>query len=152
MVLILCPKLISSIRKQAWVVYRSILQASAFWSYVGDKLAILPRESRSVPTRLLLGGENATDPEFLRVLMDVLGQTPAQVLNIFGGPNNTGSLEGFDGEVFHDPLFASARGAALYARRRQEAPFDCLERDECERERQRQRESKSTALGKTELK
>ncbi|RYP37318.1 hypothetical protein DL767_002961 [Monosporascus sp. MG133] len=39
-----------------------------------------------------------------------------------------------------NPLFAAARGAALYARWRQEAPFDCIEEEECEERRKLERE------------
>jgi len=50
-----------------------------------------------------------------------------------------------------DPTFAAARGAALYARRRQEAPFGCVERDECKEEKQREREGKSLRIIDDEL-
>lgn len=48
----------------------------------------------------------------------------------------------FDSEIAEptDPLFAAARGAALYARWRQEAPYDCEEEEKCEEQRQRERE------------
>jgi hypothetical protein len=42
-----------------------------------------------------------------------------------------------------DPVFAAARGAAIYARRRQEAPADCVELETCEEKRNREREGKS---------
>lgn len=43
-----------------------------------------------------------------------------------------------------DPTFAAARGAALYARRRQEVPSDCYEKSECEEMRSRERLHTST--------
>jgi hypothetical protein len=43
-----------------------------------------------------------------------------------------------------DPTFAAARGAALYARRRQEVPSECYEREECEEMRMHERLRTST--------
>ncbi|KAK1765028.1 hypothetical protein QBC33DRAFT_517234 [Phialemonium atrogriseum] len=99
---------------------------SAFWSHVRDQLMILPSKSPRRITKLLLGGENATDPDFIATLRDALG-APASLSD--------------DG--IPDPTFAAARGAALYARWRQEAPWDCVEDDECDTKRERERGEKS---------
>lgn len=40
--------------------------------------------------------------------------------------------------AFNDPVFEGARGAAHYARWRQESHFGCLERPECEDERKKE--------------
>jgi hypothetical protein len=40
-----------------------------------------------------------------------------------------------DRDMLAGPVFAAARGAALYARRRQEAHYDCVEHKRCEAER-----------------
>lgn len=40
-----------------------------------------------------------------------------------------------DRDMFVDPVFAAARGAALCARRRQEAHDDCVEHKLCKAER-----------------
>ena len=39
-----------------------------------------------------------------------------------------------------NPVFAAVRGAALYARRRQEVPFGCVEPEHCKEDRLHQLE------------
>jgi hypothetical protein len=48
-----------------------------------------------------------------------------------------------------DPTFAAARGMAVYARRRQEAPGPCVEYQECEEMSEKERSKGQGA--KTEL-
>ena len=104
---------------------------SAFWSHVRDQLLILPSKSSRRITKLLLGGENATDLDFIAMLRDALGASAS--LSDGGVP---------------DPTFAVARGAALYARWRQEAPWDCVEDDECDTQRERERRGESSDASK----
>lgn len=124
--------------------------AEAFWDYLRGQLVVLPRQESSFPTKILLGGENATNPEFLRVLKDALREVRLQDPNLSGGEEvDLDSL--VDGGLDVDPTFVAARGAALYARWRQEAPFGCVERDECSEETQREREGKSPSVIDDEL-
>lgn len=101
-----------------------------------NQLEVLPREKRLLPTKILLGVENAINPEFLRVLTDALQDVRLQDFE------KSGNIQDLDFLVSQglavDPTFAAAKGA----RWRQEAPFYCVERDECEEERQREREGK----------
>lgn len=81
---------------------------------------------------ILLTGENATHPAFLQALRSAfVGNGYLQ--------RESDSEEKLsfvhDGEAIIDPTFASARGAAQYARWRQEAPIGCEELDRCEEER-----------------
>jgi hypothetical protein len=55
----------------------------------------------------------------------------------------------FDVAMMADTTFAAARGMAVYARRRQEAPGPCVEYQECEEMREKERSKGQGA--KTEL-
>ncbi|EXA32352.1 hypothetical protein FOVG_16398 [Fusarium oxysporum f. sp. pisi HDV247] len=108
-----------------------------FWARVAERLqgfcGIVP-EGFWLDT-ILLTGENATHPAFLQALRSAL------VGNGFlQRESDSGEKISFvhEGGAVIDPVFASARGAAQYARWRQEAPIGCEEQDRCEEERRRQ--------------
>lgn len=88
-----------------------------------------PRERLEPLTLLLLGGENATNGQFLDTLRSVLtwGSLSASPPNM-------------DLAAMANPTFAAARGMALYARRRQEVPGRCMEVPRCFKEREKERE------------
>ena len=119
---------------------------SAYWADVHSHLQILPStvaaQGRPISALVLLG-ENAAMPEFLTELRDALSrvsitrepnvvsmnrddETQARV-----GPGS-GRIPWARSDAVADPLWAAARGAALYARLRQEVPWNCAELDECE--------------------
>jgi hypothetical protein len=117
-----------------------------FWDQIRSHLFALPSKSKKRITQLLLAGDRSKDEKFLWVLRDALAE--------IHGP---GSREKFLLESSQlntsniiRPVFSTARGAATYARRRQEVPFDCKEPKHCEEDRQRQREH--LARMKSELK
>jgi len=102
--------------------------ADAYWDHVRDTIKSFVesttdfRASRLFTTVLLLG-ENATNPDFLRVLRDTLRETQ-------GSKNPTA----FNIDKVVDPLYAAARGAAEFAKRIQEAPLkNCIEDKGCAR-------------------
>ncbi|CAI7640865.1 unnamed protein product [Penicillium crustosum] len=104
---------------------------TAFWDRLRSQLQILPRESEYTITHILLAGESVTHPRFLAFLresMSKLSLDPAMAKI----------------QLAIDPTFAAARGAALYARRRQEVPSDCYEKLECKEMRLRERLHTST--------
>lgn len=107
-----------------------------FWTRVTNTLqgfcATVPEGFR-IDT-ILLTGENATHPAFLQALRSALGGNG--YLQREGDGWGQMSFVN-EGEAVVDPIFASARGAAQYARWRQEASIGCEERDRCE-ERRRQ--------------
>ncbi|KAG4275165.1 hypothetical protein FPRO04_08827 [Fusarium proliferatum] len=75
---------------------------------------------------ILLTGENATHPAFLQALRSALvGNGYLQTESDSAGEITFAHEEG----MVIDPVFASARGAAQYARWRQEAPLGCEEQD-----------------------
>ncbi|KAF5687078.1 hypothetical protein FDENT_5551 [Fusarium denticulatum] len=108
-----------------------------FWARVTERLqgfcGTVPEGFRL--DTILLTGENATHPAFLQALRSALvGNGYLQRES----DNRGGISFVHEGEVVIDPVFASARGAAQYARWRQEAPIGCEEQDRCEEERRRQ--------------
>jgi hypothetical protein len=106
-----------------------------FWAHVREQLASLAQRSSTTITKVLLTGENATEPDFLAALRDGL----AGFMRVGGA----------EIETIADPTFAGARGAALYARWRQEAPFGCRERAKCEEERKKERADSSQERGES---
>lgn len=102
---------------------------AALWDRLRSQLQILPRESEHPITHLLLAGESVTHPRFLATLRDSIYELSPDVINI---------------KLAMDPTFAAARGAALYARRRQEVQSNCTERSECEETRLHERLYTST--------
>ncbi|KAJ5244009.1 hypothetical protein N7489_004105 [Penicillium chrysogenum] len=97
---------------------------AALWDRLRSQLQILPREFEHPITHLLLAGEGVTHPRFLATLRDSMSELSPDVVNI---------------KLAIDPTFAAARGAALYARRRQEVQSNCTERSECEETRLHER-------------
>lgn len=87
---------------------------------------------------MILLGESATNLDFQNALKDALAQVtmlPAAEVNLQIGaeqPDTSSDLVG-------DLVYAAARGAALYARWRQEVPWDCTEQEGCRDERRRER-------------
>ncbi|CAG8888068.1 unnamed protein product [Penicillium egyptiacum] len=104
---------------------------TVFWDRLRSQLQILPRESEYTITHILLAGESVTHPRFLASLRESMSELSL-------GPA-TAKIQ-----LAIDPTFAAARGAALYARRRQEVPSDCYEKLECEEMRLRERFHTST--------
>ncbi|KAJ0153088.1 Uncharacterized protein HZ326_4572 [Fusarium oxysporum f. sp. albedinis] len=107
-----------------------------FWARVTERLqgfcGTVPEGFRL--EKILLTGDNATHPAFLQALRSALvGNGYLQ------RESDSGEKISFvhNGGAVIDPVFASARGAAQYARWRQEAPIGCEEQDRCEEERRR---------------
>jgi hypothetical protein len=116
--------------------------SSDYWTRVHEQLQILPRAAaeRGWPiSALVLLGENAGMPEFIEVLKDALSSARKTTVKAAEGRNedtqqDANSEDGklyADVEKTADPLWAAARGAALYARWKQELPWKCDELPEC---------------------
>ncbi|KAF5557650.1 chitinase [Fusarium phyllophilum] len=108
-----------------------------FWASVTERLqgfcGTVPEAFRL--DTILLTGENATHPAFLQALRSALVGNRYLQRESDSGENISSAHEG---EAVVDPVFAGARGAAQYARWRQEAPIGCEEQDRCEEERRRE--------------
>ncbi|PPJ51960.1 hypothetical protein CBER1_10091 [Cercospora berteroae] len=115
---------------------------NAYWNPVRDKLVPPRNNVHNRPiTHVVVGGEAAMMPEFRNALREALvnaSVSPFAVDAIFGADESSPS-----------PLYAAARGAALLARWRQEAPHGCFEMlGDCNERRKREREGESaTAPG-----
>ena len=118
---------------------------SAYWADVHSHLQILPStvaaQGRPISALVLLG-ENAAMPEFLTELRDALSRvsltTEPLAVNMDRDDETqarvatgSGRIPWARSDAVADPLWAAARGAALYARLRQEVPWNCAELDEC---------------------
>ncbi|CAI7675031.1 unnamed protein product [Penicillium discolor] len=92
-------------------------EEAALWNRLHSQLQIVPP------------GESVTHPRCLATLRDSISELSPGVVNI---------------KLVMDPTFAAARGAALYARRRQEVQSNCVEQSECEETRLHERLYTST--------
>jgi hypothetical protein len=114
----------------------NISKPAEFWTRVQSHLRTLPLEHPRPITRLLLAGDSAKNEMFLKVLRDALAEVSsiqrAHTVQLDSSVRVTSSN-------LVNPVFAAARGAAIYARRRQEAPADCVELKACEEKRNRER-------------
>lgn len=103
--------------------------ASTYWNAVHNKIQEVPNTAtgwgRRPVTKLLVLGESALDPTFLKVLQDALRgiriSDTALIYVATDGP---------------DPFYAAAKGAAEFAKRLQEAPRNCVEPEHCQQNRQ----------------
>lgn len=98
---------------------RAERSADTLWDGLRTNLLALPQETPGPITHVLLAGESATHPRFLAILRDALAEMS---LTLSVGPQLTtrDSRDLVNLETIIDPTFAAARGAALYARRRQD--------------------------------
>ncbi|KAF9760967.1 hypothetical protein IL306_004035 [Fusarium sp. DS 682] len=112
----------------------------AYWDHVADRLKnLLGKQPTKDPlTQVMLVGENSTHPIFLAALWDAMehsGYGDDSMLVVKGG-----------GDDMISPLFASARGAAQYARWRQEAPIGCQEWIDCQDGQRREEDNRRVEL------
>jgi hypothetical protein len=100
-----------------------------YWAYMRTRIVVFVRQYGEQPVdALLLGGENATNSIFLQTVRNALASLTPTVPPILD----------IDVATVADPTFAAARGMAVYARRRQEAPGPCVESLVCEERREKE--------------
>ncbi|KAH8657490.1 hypothetical protein BGZ60DRAFT_416034 [Tricladium varicosporioides] len=103
---------------------------SEFWAHIRGGLRNVAQQALASTdrglTKVLLLGENATNPDFLDALRE-------SVADLIDSQKSRGTV--IRESVLADPVFVGARGAAQYARWRQEAPFGCRELPRCEGQR-----------------
>lgn len=103
-------------------------EKALYWSTMSAMIIDIGRASRGRLNTLLLVGENANNPDFIRVVKDAL-----RVLLPDASTQDIStmlSLEKQDGDEI-EPLYLAARGAAEFAKRAQEAPAGCKEPAHC---------------------
>ena len=118
-----------------------------FWNAICEQLKVLPRSSAiggHPITALVLSGERASMPEFRQALKHALFSLELPSIADGAGTASLGRrLEAMlDTPV--DPLWAAARGAARYARIRQQVPWDCEEGEQCHQIRGKKSTSEET--------
>lgn len=92
-----------------------------YWAMVKERIQELPLNVyKKSPTRILATGVAADSSEFLEVLREAVEELH------MGKPYDEAVANGYD------PLFAVARGAAEFAKRKQEAPRNCIEPQKCQ--------------------
>lgn len=102
---------------------------SIYWAEVSKHLRLLQHRANDEGrpnSALVLLGENAGMPEFKQALKDGLSEMWKQAPEV-----DTRIQEGMQIEDVVDPLWAAVRGAAVYARLRQEVPWNCQEPETC---------------------
>lgn len=90
-----------------------------YWKLVKQRIQKVAREVKRSYTKLLLTGDSADEERILMVLKDALGGVAASA-----------RLEVKKGGV-DAPLFAVARGAAQFQRRRQQGWLECVQAEKC---------------------
>lgn len=103
----------------------------SYWASVRDKL--VPQGVKRRISHVVIGGEAGAMPQFRKALHEALANVPLA----------KGALDSITGNTtieYVDPVYAAARGAALLARWRQEAPSGCFETKECDERRKHERE------------
>jgi hypothetical protein len=114
-----------------------------YWGAVGDRIRrfVMSFHRVNMPhmTEILLTGPAATDEDFQTVIKAALRDRVdgEDVLAFLGDRNRTLSIQEDWQSLF---TFATARGAAEIAKRRQEGPFRCAQSVECKRRREHSRD------------
>ncbi|GIZ44542.1 hypothetical protein CKM354_000773800 [Cercospora kikuchii] len=104
-----------------------------YWDALQQKLVPEKPDTEYPISLILLAGESIEIPEAREALMKALGDRL--------GPPYTARTSKLRASLvaYAPPLFAAARGAALYARWRQEVPYGCAEGLGCEWQREADR-------------
>lgn len=120
----------------------SYASTAAYWAHVRAQLRSTLESAtgwgRRPITKVILLGESATNLDFQTALKDALSgvtMLPSAEVSL----QVSAEQPEMSSDVVADPVYAAARGAALYARWRQEVPWNCTERETCEDERRRDR-------------
>lgn len=110
-----------------------------YWAAVSARIRELVVSFKPRITELLLTGTSATDARFKVALRDALHDIVAEdVLAVFDGYGDN-AINGDEWKAMFD--FATARGAAEVAKRRQEGPVRCAQSDKCKERREHRRQA-----------
>jgi hypothetical protein len=116
----------------------------AYWTAVINRIRTLVRSFKPQITQIILTGSSASDPQFKAAVKDALRDLVAEsTLKILDGEGKDGK-EGKDKTP--DLIFATAKGAAEFAKRRQEGPVRCVEGEKCKRARERLEREETEAM------
>jgi hypothetical protein len=110
-----------------------------YWATVSARIRELVISFKLRITELLLTGTSATDVRFKAALRDALHDIVAEdILAVLNGDGDN-AINGDEWKAMFD--FATARGAAEVAKRRQEGPVRCAQSDECKERREHARQA-----------
>lgn len=110
-----------------------------YWAAVSTRIRELVVSFKPRVTELLLTGTSATDARFKAALRDALHDLVAEdVLTVLDGGGDN-AITGDEWTAIFD--FATARGAAEVAKRRQEGPVRCAQTEECRKRREHGRQA-----------
>ncbi|KAI9764587.1 MAG: hypothetical protein M1840_008316 [Geoglossum simile] len=110
-------------------------EEGAYWAAVTNRIRALVQSFNPQITELILTGSSASDPRFKAAVKDALRDLVAEGTVKILNEDGKGSKEGKDKNL--DFVFATAKGAAEFAKRRQEGPVRCVEGEECKQARER---------------
>lgn len=98
-----------------------------YWSRIRAVIVDVGRASRGELSTLLLLGEDANNPGFIRTVQDTL----RELLPDVSKQHVSAMLLSGKQNISVEPLYLAARGAAEFAKRAQEAPAGCREPARC---------------------
>ncbi|KAH0548141.1 hypothetical protein GP486_008130 [Trichoglossum hirsutum] len=110
-------------------------EEETYWLAVTDRIRTLVQSFKPQITQLILTGSSASDPRFKAAVKDALSGLVAEGTLKILDEEGKDSKERKDKDL--DLVFATAKGAAEFAKRRQEGPVRCVEGEECKRARER---------------
>jgi len=105
---------------------------TVYWTAIAGRTRALVQSFKPQITQLMLTGSSASDPRFKATIkdavQDVVAESALEMLLDDDKADNSGEI--YRGQVA-DLVFANAKGAAEFAKRRQEGPVRCVESEEC---------------------
>ena len=114
--------------------------STVYWKAIASRIRALVRSFKPQITQLILTGSSATDRQFKAVVKDALRDLVAKsALEILLDNDKATNDDEMDRGQVTKFVFATAKGAAEFAKRRQEGPVRCVESDECKQVRDRER-------------
>ena len=112
---------------------------TVYWTAIASRIRALVQSFKPQITQLILTGSSAADQRFKAVVRDALRNVEAgSALEILLDDDKATNDSDMDRDQAADFVFATARGAAEFAKRRQEGPVRCADSDECKRFRERE--------------
>lgn len=113
---------------------------TVYWTAIASRIRALVQSSKPQITQLELTGPPAADQRFKAVVKDALRDVAAQsALEILLDDDTATNDCEMDRGQAADFVFATARGAAEFAKRRHWGPVRCAESDACKRVRESER-------------
>ena len=102
---------------------------TVYWTTIASRIRALAQSIKPQITQLVITGSSAGDQRFKAVVKDALRDVVAEsALEILLDDEKAPIDCEMDRRQVADFVFAAARGAAEFAKRRQEGPFRCAER------------------------